>query len=83
MRYILVIAVLLLAACDPVYLERQGNTFTPYRPAAAHYSARNGRLNSCSKDPQYCPAPPQSSPEATHLPTLVPSSSMVAEPSYD
>ena len=48
MRYILVIAILLLAACDPVYLERQGNAFTPYRPAAARYSARDGQIRTAS-----------------------------------
>jgi hypothetical protein len=83
MRCVALAALLLLAACDPVYVHQQHAGQTTYRNAAR--SAPHGsRPGDCAHDQRACPAPPLPYNAAEpHIPPLLPSWSAPAALSYD
>jgi hypothetical protein len=82
MRCVLVVVFPLLAACEPVYVR--ADYVRHPSPRQARSFAHDATPDSCFRDPQACPAPPQPfDPAETHRPSLLPYKSGADVPSYD
>jgi len=83
MRCVLVLACLLLPACEAVYL-RADHSGRVASQQISRSASRGPGSEDCARDAQACPAPPRPyDPTETHLPSLLPYSPGPGVPSYD